>query len=110
MMHTRFVVGGDSCQVYDFEYCISGRMDGVMDDGDELVFGPGMRCEFRPGTTPGSSGINHTWGLVFKGGGRIREAEQLSGACGPTRWRRAAPRRPLCGAAHPRAGEPGDAP
>jgi hypothetical protein len=49
MMRTRFepgwrwsegvrpVVGGDSCQIDDFEYCISGRMHGVMDDGDERL-------------------------------------------------------------------------
>ncbi len=35
------MVGGDSCQVDHFGYCISGRLRIQMNDGQELDIGPG---------------------------------------------------------------------
>jgi hypothetical protein len=43
------IVGGDSCQVDHFGYCISGRLKVVTADGDELEFGPGDAMRIPPG-------------------------------------------------------------
>jgi mannose-6-phosphate isomerase-like protein (cupin superfamily) len=43
------VVGGDSCQVNHFGYCISGRLHVQMDDGEEMEFGAGDAVHIPPG-------------------------------------------------------------
>lgn len=43
------IVGGESCQVDHFGYCISGRLKVLMDDGAELEFGPGDAMHIPPG-------------------------------------------------------------
>jgi uncharacterized cupin superfamily protein len=65
----RLVVGGDSCQVDHFEYCVSGRMHGVIDDGDELDTGPGDAMRIPPGHDAWIVGDEPYVGVVFKGGG-----------------------------------------
>ncbi len=43
------VVGGDSCQVDHFGYCISGRLHVRMNDGDEVEIGAGDASRIPPG-------------------------------------------------------------
>lgn len=43
------MVGGDSCQVDHFGYCISGRLHIQMNDGQELDIGPGDVIRIPPG-------------------------------------------------------------
>lgn len=43
------VVGGDSCQVDHFGYCISGELHVQMNDGEELDIGPGDVVRIPPG-------------------------------------------------------------
>jgi hypothetical protein len=43
------IAGTDRCQTHHFGYCVSGRMKVVMDDGTELVMGPGDLVEIAPG-------------------------------------------------------------
>jgi quercetin dioxygenase-like cupin family protein len=42
-------VGGDSCQVDHFGYCISGQLHVRMDDGQEIDIGPGDASRIPPG-------------------------------------------------------------
>jgi len=43
------VVGGESCQVDHFGYCISGRLHIQMNNGEELDVGPGDVLRIPPG-------------------------------------------------------------
>jgi mannose-6-phosphate isomerase-like protein (cupin superfamily) len=43
------IVGGDSCQVHHFGYCVSGRLRVRMDDGEEIEFGAGDAIDIPPG-------------------------------------------------------------
>ncbi len=52
--HVRPIATTDSCQAAHTGYFISGRMKVVMDDGEEMEYGPGDFPSWRPGTTPGS--------------------------------------------------------
>jgi hypothetical protein len=61
------IVGGDSCQVDHFGYCISGRMHVVMDDGDEMEFGPGDAMRIPPGHDAWVVGDEAYVGVDFKG-------------------------------------------
>lgn len=45
----RPIVGGDSCKVDHFGYCVSGRLKVRMDDGEELEFGAGDAVHIPPG-------------------------------------------------------------
>jgi hypothetical protein len=103
------VVGGDSREVDHFKYCICGRMHSVMDDGDELDIGPGGAMRIPPGYDAWIVGNEPyvAWSSRVAANTRSRALERSLRADAVAR---AAPRRPLCGAAHPRAGEPGDAP
>lgn len=47
--HVKPIAGTDSCQAAHTGYCISGRMKVVMDDGEEMEFGPGDVMEAGPG-------------------------------------------------------------
>jgi quercetin dioxygenase-like cupin family protein len=63
------VVGGDSCQVDHFGYCVSGRMHVVMDDGDELDIGPGDAMRIPPGHDAWIVGDQPYVAVDFTGGG-----------------------------------------
>jgi hypothetical protein len=43
------IVGGDSCQIHHFGYCVSGRLHVQMDDGEEIEFGAGDAINIPPG-------------------------------------------------------------
>jgi mannose-6-phosphate isomerase-like protein (cupin superfamily) len=43
------IVGGDSCQVHHFGYCVSGRLHVQMDDGEEIEFAAGDAINIPPG-------------------------------------------------------------
>lgn len=43
------LAGTDSCQAEHVGYCISGRMNVVMDDGTEREYGPGEAFHMAPG-------------------------------------------------------------
>lgn len=43
------IVGGDSCQVDHFGYCVSGQLKVVMDNGEELEFTAGDAMHIPPG-------------------------------------------------------------
>jgi quercetin dioxygenase-like cupin family protein len=47
--HVKPIAGTDSCQAPHLGYCISGRMHVVMDDGEEMDFGPGDFSVIPPG-------------------------------------------------------------
>lgn len=47
--HVKPIAGTDSCQAAHMGYVVSGRMKIVMDDGQELEFGPGDFCSAPPG-------------------------------------------------------------
>ena len=53
--HVKPIAGTDSCQAAHTGYFISGRMKVVMDDGEEMEYGPGDFAICRRATTPGSS-------------------------------------------------------
>ena len=40
-LHVKPIAGTDSCQAAHLGYFISGRMNVVMDDGEEMEYGPG---------------------------------------------------------------------
>lgn len=47
--HVKPIAGTDSCQAAHTGYFISGRMKVVMDDGEEVEFGPGDFSVIPPG-------------------------------------------------------------
>ncbi len=47
--HVKPIAGTDSCQAPHMGYFISGRMKIVMDDGEEMEFGPGDVMVCPPG-------------------------------------------------------------
>src|SRR5205823_14757894 len=47
--HVKPIATTDSCQAAHTGYYVSGRMKVVMDDGQELEFGPGDLAEIPPG-------------------------------------------------------------
>jgi quercetin dioxygenase-like cupin family protein len=69
------VVGGDSCQVDHFGYCISGRMHVRMNDGDEMDVGPGDALRIPPGHDAWVVGDEPYVGVDFTGGGEYAKAE-----------------------------------
>jgi quercetin dioxygenase-like cupin family protein len=62
------VVGGDSCQVDHFGYCISGRMHVRMNDGDEMDVGAGDAIRIPPGHDAWVVGDEAYVGVDFTGG------------------------------------------
>jgi mannose-6-phosphate isomerase-like protein (cupin superfamily) len=62
------IVGGDSCQVDHFGYCVSGRMAVRMDDGTELEIGPGDASRIPPGHDAWVVGDEPYVGVDFVGG------------------------------------------
>jgi mannose-6-phosphate isomerase-like protein (cupin superfamily) len=62
------VVGGDSCQVEHFGYCISGRLHIEMNDGEEVDIGPGDVMRIPPGHDGWVVGDEPYVGLDFTGG------------------------------------------
>ena len=69
------VVGGDSCQVDHFGYCISGQMHVRMNDGDEMDIGPGDALRIPPGHDAWVVGDEPYVGVDFTGGGQYAKAE-----------------------------------
>jgi quercetin dioxygenase-like cupin family protein len=63
------IVGGDSCQVDHFGYCISGRMHVRMDDGEEMDIGPGDAMHIPPGHDAWVVSEEPYVGVDFAGGG-----------------------------------------
>ncbi len=47
--HVKPIAGTDSCQAAHTGYFVSGRMKIVMDDGEEMEFGPGDFMTAAPG-------------------------------------------------------------
>ncbi len=47
--HIKPIAGTDSCQAAHLGYYVSGRMRVVMDDGQEMEFGPGDFAVIPPG-------------------------------------------------------------
>ena len=47
--HVKPIAGTDSCQAAHMGYVIAGRMKIVMDDGEEMEFGPGDFMTAAPG-------------------------------------------------------------
>lgn len=47
--HVKPIAGTDSCQAAHTGYFVSGRMKVVMDDGEEVEYGPGDFAEMAPG-------------------------------------------------------------
>ncbi len=68
------IVGGDSCQVDHFGYCVSGRMHVRMNDGSELDIGPGEALHIPPGHDAWVVGDESYVGVDFKGGADYAKA------------------------------------
>jgi quercetin dioxygenase-like cupin family protein len=68
------VVGGDSCQVDHFGYCISGQMHVQMNDGDEMDIGPGDAMRIPPGHDAWVVGEEPYVGVDFQGGAEYAKA------------------------------------
>ena len=47
--HVKPIAGTDSCQAAHTCYCLAGRMKVVMDDGEEMEYGPGDFAIMPPG-------------------------------------------------------------
>jgi len=47
--HVKPIAGTDSCQAAHLAYFVSGRMKVVMDDGEEIEYGPGDFAVMAPG-------------------------------------------------------------
>ena len=47
--HVQPIAGTDSCQAAHMGYFVSGRMKVVMDDGEEMDYGPGDFAVMAPG-------------------------------------------------------------
>jgi len=47
--HVKSIAGTDSCQAAHTCYLVSGRMMVVMDDGEEIEYGPGDFASIAPG-------------------------------------------------------------
>jgi quercetin dioxygenase-like cupin family protein len=62
------LVGGDSCQVDHFGYCISGRLHVRMNDGEEVEVGPGDATRLPPGHDAWVVGDEPYVGVDFTGG------------------------------------------
>jgi quercetin dioxygenase-like cupin family protein len=62
------VVGGDSCQIDHFGYCVSGRLHVQMNDGEELDIGPGDAMRIPPGHDAWVVGDEPYVGVDFQGG------------------------------------------
>ncbi len=62
------VVGGDSCQVDHFGYCISGKMHVKMENGDELEVGAGDAVRIPPGHDAWTVGDEPYVGVDFAPG------------------------------------------
>jgi mannose-6-phosphate isomerase-like protein (cupin superfamily) len=60
-------VGGDSCQVDHFGYCVSGRLHVEMNDGEELEFGAGDAMRVPPGHNAWVVGDEPYVGIDFTG-------------------------------------------
>ena len=69
------VVGGDSCQIDHFGYCISGRLHVVMNDGTEMDIGPGDAARIPPGHDAWVEGDEPYVGLDFTGGADYAKAD-----------------------------------
>ena len=71
----RPVVGGDSCQIDHFGYCISGQMHVQMNDGDEMDVGPGDAIRIPPGHDAWVVGDEPYVGVDFQGGADYAKPE-----------------------------------
>jgi quercetin dioxygenase-like cupin family protein len=69
------VVGGDSCQVDHFGYCVSGHLHVQMDDGEELEFAPGDAMRIPPGHDAWVVGDQPYVGVDFQGGAEYAKAD-----------------------------------
>lgn len=47
--HIKPIAGTDSCEAAHTGYFVSGRMKVVMDDGEEIEYGPGDFAQMAPG-------------------------------------------------------------
>ncbi|RYV52396.1 cupin domain-containing protein [Pengzhenrongella frigida] len=47
--HVKPIAKTDSCQAAHLAYVVSGRIKVVMDDGEEMEFGPGDLAQMAPG-------------------------------------------------------------
>ena len=66
----RPVVGGESCQVDHFGYCVSGRLHVQMNNGEELDVQPGDAVRIPPGHDAWVVGDEPYVGVDFTGGAR----------------------------------------
>jgi quercetin dioxygenase-like cupin family protein len=69
------LVGGDSCQVDHFGYCISGRMHVQMNGGEEMDVGPGDAIRIPPGHDAWVVGDEPYVGVDFQGGAEYAKPE-----------------------------------
>jgi hypothetical protein len=68
------IVGGDSCQVDHFGYCVSGRLHVRMNDGEESEVGPGDAMRIPPGHDAWVVGDEPYVGVDFQGGAEYARA------------------------------------
>jgi quercetin dioxygenase-like cupin family protein len=62
------IVGGESCQIDHFGYCISGRLHVQMENGEEFDVGPADAMRIPPGHDAWVVGDEPYVGIDFTGG------------------------------------------
>src|SRR3974377_395673 len=60
--HVKPIAKTDSCQAAHVGYVVSGRMKVVMDDGEEMEYGPGDFAQMAPGHDAGIAGAGRAGG------------------------------------------------
>jgi quercetin dioxygenase-like cupin family protein len=69
------LVGGDSCQVDHFGYCVSGQLHIQMNDGEEMEVGAGDAVRIPPGHEAWVVGDEQYVAVDFTGGAEYAKPE-----------------------------------
>jgi quercetin dioxygenase-like cupin family protein len=69
------LVGGDSCQVDHFGYCVSGQLHIQMNDGEEMEVGAGDAVRIPPGHEAWVVGDEPYVAVDFTGGAEYAKPE-----------------------------------
>jgi len=70
------MVGTESCRVAHLQYCLSGRLHVMMDDGQECELGPGDVMAIQPGHDAWVVGSDDFAAIEFYGTGEYAKPRQ----------------------------------
>jgi hypothetical protein len=85
------VVGGDSCQVDHFGYCISGQMHVRMNDGDEMDTGPGDATDPARPRRLDRSAMSPMWASTSRAAASTQRPSSRRTEGSHAGWRRQSP-------------------